>query len=162
MTLVMHEVLGGVLILASVMLSHLVAVVIVGLVGGLLPALAAAVAAAALVGYYFIQPVEAFTIANPDNLVALVAFLIAGTLGSPVGLAARRTQETETLATGADDAVRDRLGIRPAHPVRGRPGPGPAHPRAPRRGPGGARHPLREPRPGSDRSGGPTTSSPKP
>lgn len=45
----MHEVLGGVLILASVMLSHLVAVVIVGLVGGLLPALAAAVAAGAAI-----------------------------------------------------------------------------------------------------------------
>src|SRR4051812_11427615 len=45
LTLVMHEVLGGVLIPASVMLSYLVAVVIVGLVGGRLPALAAAVAA---------------------------------------------------------------------------------------------------------------------
>jgi signal transduction histidine kinase len=98
LTLVMHEVLPGALNLASVMLIYLVAVVVVGLVGGLLPALTAAVAAAVLVGYYFIQPVDAFAIANPDNLVALVAFLIAGVLSSLVGLAARRTQEAETLA----------------------------------------------------------------
>ena len=99
LTVVMDDVVNGVLNLASVMLIYLVAVVIVGLIGGLLPALAAAVAAVALVGYFFIQPVDAFAIANPNNAVALLAFLVAGALSSLVGLAARRTQEAETLTT---------------------------------------------------------------
>jgi signal transduction histidine kinase len=80
------------------MLLYLIAVVLVGLVGGLLPALVSAVAAAALVTYYFIQPIDAFAIGDPNNVVALVSFLIAGAVSSVVGLAARRTQEAETLA----------------------------------------------------------------
>jgi signal transduction histidine kinase len=99
LTLVMNTVLDGVLNLASVMLLYLIAVVVVGLIGGLLPAVTAAVAAAVLVTYFFIQPVDAFSIANPNNAVALVAFLLAGAVSSVVGLAARRTQEAESLAT---------------------------------------------------------------
>jgi signal transduction histidine kinase len=98
LTLAMNTVLDGVLNLASVMLLYLIAVVVVGLIGGLLPALAAAVAAAVLVTYFFIQPIDAFSIANPNNAAALVAFVVAGALSSVVGLAARRTQEAESLA----------------------------------------------------------------
>jgi K+-sensing histidine kinase KdpD len=98
LTLVMKTLLHGVLNLPSQMLLYLIAVVVVGLVGGLLPALASAVAAATLVAYYFIQPIDAFAIGDPNNVVALVSFLIAGAVSSVVGLAARRTQEAETLA----------------------------------------------------------------
>jgi signal transduction histidine kinase len=99
LTLGMDTVLRGILNLPSQMLLYLIAVVVVGLVGGLLPALASAIAAAALVTYYFIQPIDAFSIADPNNVVALGSFLIAGAVSSVVGLAARRTQEAETLAT---------------------------------------------------------------
>jgi signal transduction histidine kinase len=98
LTVLMSTVLDGVLTLASQMLLYLIAVVIVGLIGGLLPALAAAVGATVLVDYYFIQPLDAFAVADPNNVVALVSFLVAGAVSSVVGLAARRTQEAETLA----------------------------------------------------------------
>jgi signal transduction histidine kinase len=80
------------------MLLYLTAVVVVGLIGGLLPALAAAAAALALLTYFFIQPFDTFRIANPDNVVALVSFLIAAVVSSAVGLATRRTQQAESLA----------------------------------------------------------------
>jgi signal transduction histidine kinase len=110
LTLVMNTVLDGVLNLASVMLLYLIAVVVVGLIGGLLPALAAAVAAAVLVTYFFIQPIDAFSIANPNNAVALVAFVVAGAVSSVVGLAARRTQEAESLAATIAES-REELGV---------------------------------------------------
>jgi signal transduction histidine kinase len=98
LTLGMNTFLRDILTLPSQMLIYLITVVVVGLVGGLLPALASAVAAAALLDYYLIHPVDAFAVADPNNVVALVAFLLAGAVSSVVGLAARRTQEAETLA----------------------------------------------------------------
>ncbi|MDT7650090.1 MAG: hypothetical protein QOI36_1496, partial [Pseudonocardiales bacterium] len=84
--------------LPSRMLLYLLAVVGVALVGGLLPALAAAVAASLLLAYYFIPPAN-FAIADPNNVVALVAFLlVAGAVSSVVGLAAGRTREGEAFA----------------------------------------------------------------
>jgi signal transduction histidine kinase len=81
------------------MLLYLLAVVVVALVGGLLPALAAAVAAAAMLAYYFIPP-DNFAVADVNDVVALVAFvLVAGAVSSVVGLAARRAREARTLAT---------------------------------------------------------------
>jgi signal transduction histidine kinase len=100
LTLGMDRLLRGILNLPSQMLLYLLAVVVVALVGGLFPALAAAVAASALLPYYFIPPLHDFAIADPNNVVDLVAFLlIAGAVSSVVGLAARRTREAETLAT---------------------------------------------------------------
>jgi signal transduction histidine kinase len=91
--------LGDSLTLPSQMLIYLLAVVVVALLGGLLPALAAAVAAAALLAYYFIPP-DSFAVADINDVVALVAFvLVAGAVSWVVGLAARRAGEAETLAT---------------------------------------------------------------
>jgi signal transduction histidine kinase len=88
-----------VLNLSSQTLLYLVTVVLVALVGGLLPALAAAVAAAVLLDHYFIPPLDDFAVADPDNVVALVAFvLVAGAASSFVGLTARR-REAESLVT---------------------------------------------------------------
>jgi GAF domain-containing protein len=85
--------------LPSQTLLYLLAVVVVALVGGLVPALAAAVAAAVLLDHYFIPPLYDFAVADPDNVVPLIAFLlVAGAASSVVGLAARR-REAEALAT---------------------------------------------------------------
>jgi signal transduction histidine kinase len=85
--------------LPSQTLLYLLSVVVVALVGGLVPALAAAVVAAVLLDHYFIPPLYDFAVADPDNVVALLAFLlVAGTASSVVGLAARR-REAEALAT---------------------------------------------------------------
>jgi signal transduction histidine kinase len=84
--------------LPSQTLLYLLAVVVVALVGGLLPALAAAVAAAVLLDHYFIPPLDDFAVADRNNVVTLVAFvLVAGAASSVVGLAARR-REAEALA----------------------------------------------------------------
>ncbi|GAA1275661.1 hypothetical protein GCM10009609_43360 [Pseudonocardia aurantiaca] len=100
--------LRGILNLPSQMLLYLLAVVVVALVGGLLPALAAAAAAAALLSYFFIAPFH-FVIGNPNDLVALFAFLLVATsVSSVVGLAAHRTREAETLAA-ANAASREEL-----------------------------------------------------
>jgi hypothetical protein len=85
--------------LRSQTLLYLLAIVVVALVGGLVPALAAAAAAAVLLDHYFIPPLYDFAVADPDNVVALVAFLlVAGAASSVVGVAARR-REAKALAT---------------------------------------------------------------
>jgi signal transduction histidine kinase len=85
--------------LPSQTLLYLLAVVVVALIGGLLPALAAAVAAAVLLDHYFIP--GNFARGHPNNLVALVAFLlVAGAASSVVGLAGRH-REAEARATAS-------------------------------------------------------------
>ncbi|MEN3263777.1 DUF4118 domain-containing protein, partial [Pseudonocardia sp.] len=85
--------------LPSQTMLYLLAVVVVALVGGLVPALTAAVAAAVLLDHYFIPPLDDFAVADRNNVVTLVAFiLVAGAASSVVGLAARR-REAEALAT---------------------------------------------------------------
>jgi signal transduction histidine kinase len=49
---------------------------------------------------YYFSPPDNFAVADRDNVVSLVAFLlVACAAGAVVGLAARRTREAETLAT---------------------------------------------------------------
>ena len=103
--------LRGILNLPSQMLVFLLVVVVVALVGGLVPALATAVAAAALLAYYFVPPLYDVAIADPNNVVALVAFLlVAGAVSEVVGLAEGRTHEAETLAK-ANAASREELRV---------------------------------------------------
>jgi two-component system sensor histidine kinase KdpD len=89
-------------------------VVVVALVGGLLPALAAAVAGFLLLNYYFTPPLYQFTIAERENVLALIVFLaIAVAVSATVDQAARRTREAvsaraeaETLSTLAGSVLR--------------------------------------------------------
>ena len=113
LTLVLHSMRAG-LSLASVMLLFLVAVVLAALVGGLWPALFAAVAASLLLNYFFTPPLYAFTIAERENLLALIVFVaVAVAVSAAVDMAARRTRqaaqasaEASTLAAVAGSVLR--------------------------------------------------------
>src|SRR3954454_23322421 len=73
------------------LLIYLLAVVGVALVGGFWPAVVAAIGACMLLNWYFTVPFHTFTIAQPDNLLALLLFVVvAVSVSSVVHLAARR------------------------------------------------------------------------
>ncbi|HSL10323.1 MAG TPA: DUF4118 domain-containing protein [Actinomycetota bacterium] len=99
--LAIHSELG----LSSVFLLYLTLVVAVALIGGSWPALASAVAASLLINWFFTPPTHTWTIALPENLFALVVFLIvAGVVSLLVSrearasaAAERRRNETEAL-----------------------------------------------------------------
>ncbi|GII42102.1 sensor histidine kinase [Planotetraspora phitsanulokensis] len=96
-------------------LLFLVAVVAVALVGGMWPAVASAVAGFLLLNYFFTPPVDEFTVADPQNLLALAIYvLVAVSVSSVVDLAARRTREA--ARAGADAEVLSTLA---GHVLRG-------------------------------------------
>ncbi|WP_405982384.1 ATP-binding protein [Streptomyces sp. NBC_00158] len=104
----------GSLNLTSEALLFLVTVVGVACVGGVLSALVASLTASLLLNYWFIPPVGEFTIAEPNNILALVVFaVVAGTVAAAVDRslrlsrrAARATAEAETLSSLAGSIVR--------------------------------------------------------
>jgi two-component system sensor histidine kinase KdpD len=100
--------------LSSDILLFLVVVVVVALIGGLWPALFAAVAGSLLLNWFFTPPYGRFAIAQGQNLLALVIFvLVAVAVSWVVDTAARRTRqaaeaaaEAQTLATVAGGVLR--------------------------------------------------------
>ena len=106
----MHDVVN----LTSDVLVFLAGVIAVALVGGFLPALLAAVGGSLLLNYYFTPPVHRFTIAQANNILALIIFVAVGlVVSSVVDTAARRTKqaarsgaESELLATTAGSVLR--------------------------------------------------------
>jgi two-component system, OmpR family, sensor histidine kinase KdpD len=83
----------GHLSLPSDILLFLLAVVAVALVGGVYPALFAAIGGSLLLNYYFVPPIHRFTIAEWENVLALVAYVIVALAVSVVvDIAARRTR----------------------------------------------------------------------
>jgi two-component system sensor histidine kinase KdpD len=109
---------GGLNLLSDA-LVFLVLVVVVALVGGLYPALLAAVVTSLLLNYYFIPPLDTFTIAEANNVLALVVFVaVAVAVSAVVDLAARRTRQaaranaqSETLAAMAGSVLRGESGV---------------------------------------------------
>ena len=105
--------------LSSDLLGYLVGVVAVALVGGLYSALATALVSSLLINYYFTPPLYKWTIAEHNNVFAIVAFVVvAATVSLVVELAARRTSqaarasaESETLATLAGSVLRGQTGV---------------------------------------------------
>ena len=69
--------------LPSEMLLYLLFVGAVAVVGGLWPALVAAVATSLIVNWFFTPPVHTWTIAETDNVVALVVFLLVAAMVVP-------------------------------------------------------------------------------
>ncbi|WP_406289513.1 DUF4118 domain-containing protein [Embleya sp. NBC_00896] len=95
--------LRGRLSLASDIPIFLVAIIGVAMVGGLYPAVFAALAGFLLLNYYFTPPTHEFTIGDSDNVVALVAFVLAAVAVSAiVDLAARRTREAARARAEAE------------------------------------------------------------
>ncbi|UZG55261.1 sensor histidine kinase [Rhodococcus opacus] len=94
--------LRGQLSLPSDILIFLIGVVGVALVGGLWPALVAALLGSALLNYYFTPPLYTFTIAEAQNALALLVYvLIAIAVSTVVDLAARRTREAAQASANA-------------------------------------------------------------
>ncbi|WP_406319327.1 DUF4118 domain-containing protein [Streptosporangium sp. NBC_01639] len=103
------------LTLPSEILFFLLMVVGVALIGGMWPAVTAAVGGSLLLNYYFTPPLGTLTIHNPENLFALVVFvLVAVMVSAIVDVAARRTREA--ARAGADAEVLSTLA---GHVLRG-------------------------------------------
>ena len=83
---------------------YLLVVIVTSLVGGFLPAAAAAVVGSLLMNYYFAPPIHTLTIDRlPENILALVIFLVAAVLVSRVvDLAARREREAARSSAEAE------------------------------------------------------------
>ncbi|MGY3061606.1 two-component system sensor histidine kinase KdpD [Streptomyces sp. TE3672] len=100
--------------LTSEALLFLVVVVGVACVGGVVSALVASVTASLLLNYWFIPPIREFTIAEPNNILALLVFaIVAATVAAVVDRslrlsrrAASATAEAETLSSLAGSIVR--------------------------------------------------------
>ncbi|SDL40660.1 two-component system, OmpR family, sensor histidine kinase KdpD, partial [Nonomuraea maritima] len=104
----------GTLSLSSDILLFLSLTVGVALAGGTWPALTAAVGGFALLNWFFTQPFHNWMVAAPENVLALVVFvLVAAAVSAIVDLAARRTREAvraradaEVLSTLAGHVLR--------------------------------------------------------
>ena len=100
--------------LTTVALLFQLGVVVVALLGGAMSALVASLIASLLLNYYFIPPIHAFTIGEPNNVIALVVFAVVALTVSTVvdratrqtTRAARATAEAETLSTLAGSVLR--------------------------------------------------------
>jgi two-component system sensor histidine kinase KdpD len=89
--------------LPGVLLLYLLVVVATAAAGGAGPALAAAVAAFLLANWYFTPPFYTWTIAEAENLLALLAFLVvAGVVSWFVSAAARRAADAHRAAAEAE------------------------------------------------------------
>lgn len=76
--LVLHQVLG----LASVAMTFLTAVLVAAVVYGLWPALFASLASVLAYNFFFLPPMHTFTIADPENVVALFFFGVTAVIAS--------------------------------------------------------------------------------
>ncbi|MGW3206847.1 ATP-binding protein [Streptomyces sp. NPDC001135] len=113
LTVVLAQVRGA-LDLTSEALLFLLAVVGVACIGGVASAVIASVTASLLLNYWFIPPIGAFTLGDPNALLALgvfavVAAIVAGVVDRSLRLSrrsARATAEAETMSSLAGTIVR--------------------------------------------------------
>ncbi|MFG2301259.1 DUF4118 domain-containing protein [Actinacidiphila glaucinigra] len=95
----LHPALG----IATDMLLFMTLTVAAALAGGLYPALVSAVGGSLMLNYFFAPPLHTFTIAQPENLIAIVIFVVVGVaVASVVDLAARRTHQAARLQSEAE------------------------------------------------------------
>ncbi|OEU90223.1 histidine kinase [Streptomyces abyssalis] len=89
--------------LANEMLLFLTMTVTAALLGGLLPAVVSAVVGSLLLNYFFTAPVRTWTVSDPQNILAIVIFVVVGVaVASVVDVAARRTAQAARLRSEAE------------------------------------------------------------
>ena len=87
----------------SVVLLYLLAVVLVAVTGGIAVAVVSAVAAAFLINYYFVRPVHTLHVAQGEQVLTLVVFLVVAVLVSGlVEIAERRARTAERARREAE------------------------------------------------------------
>ena len=92
--------------LADDLLLYLLVVLGVTIVGGLWPAIVAAVAAGLCLNFYFTPPLHDWTIRAPQNVAALLLFVVAAvTVSGVVHVAARESARSRRSAAEAQDLV---------------------------------------------------------
>jgi two-component system sensor histidine kinase KdpD len=93
--------------LSTDLLLYLALVVTVAGVGGTLPAYACAIGAFACANWYFTPPIHRWSIAEHENVIALIVFLgVAGVVSRFVDAAAKRATEATRARTSASTLAR--------------------------------------------------------
>jgi two-component system sensor histidine kinase KdpD len=89
--------------LESQVLLYLLVVVLVAVVGGLPVAVGSAIAAAFLINYFFVKPVHTLDVAQAEQVLALVVFIVVATIVSgALDLASRRARAAEQARNEAE------------------------------------------------------------
>jgi two-component system sensor histidine kinase KdpD len=96
--------LGDHVTLATDLMLFLVATVCIAAVGGLAVAMAASIAAFLLTNWYFTPPIHTFTIEDPENIAALVVFVVSA-LAASVLVDRIGTRSREALQARAEAAT---------------------------------------------------------
>lgn len=97
--------------LSTDMLVQLTGIVAVALVGGLWPAVAAAVLAGLIVNYFSVRPVGSLSVLDPENVLALLIFLlVAVSVSLVVDRSAKRSKEARLA--GAEASILGELSRR--------------------------------------------------
>lgn len=94
---------GGSAELQNVLFVYLLLAVVTGSIGGALPAVVTAITGFLLANWFFAPPVRTWTIADPDQLFSLFAFLVVSlAVGLLVGHASRRSAEARRARAQAE------------------------------------------------------------
>ncbi len=102
LTLILTNLRGN-LNLTSQVLIFLVTSVAIARLGGIASALIAAATSSLLLNYYFIPPTHSITIAETNNVIGLIAFVIVTlTVASVVDLAIRQTRRAASASAEAE------------------------------------------------------------
>ena len=91
--------------LSSILLLYLSLVVAVAAIGGLWPAVASAIAASLIANWYFTPPVRTFTIAEAENLLAILVFILVAVVVSVLVDRAARLRSEASRGRGEAEAL---------------------------------------------------------
>jgi two-component system sensor histidine kinase KdpD len=93
--------------LSTIMLLYLTVVIGIAFGGGLRPAIPAAVASGLLVNWFFTPPIHTWKVANPEDVVALIVFLVvAASVSILVDREARHRAEAQRRRAEAEALAR--------------------------------------------------------